>query len=284
MTLKFQSLPQDLARAFGERVGVCVELATQAGSATLGYFQSPDLQVERKNDDSPVTAADRAAEKIIRDELASRFPTDAILGEEFGEGSLNSDAEFRWIIDPIDGTKSFMSGVPLYSTLIGVTQNEQPIIGVILIPALGEIIVAARGLGAWHQKSNLHSPSPQWQRAQVSPKDKLGDALFVHSQVDGFFERGAGEIYSQLEKETYIARSWGDGYGYLLVATGRAEMMLDPIVNPWDVAAVIPVIEEAGGVCVAWNGENSAFGGNMLGCNKSLYPAVREIIERNHSV
>ena len=252
-------LPEPLRDVLDGRLAAAVELARLAGDSTLSHFQRDTFTVERKGDDSPVTIADREAEQRIRDELARRFPDDAILGEEFGEQAGSS--EYQWIVDPIDGTKSFISGVPLYSTLVGVVQQRQCLAGVIYIPALGEIALAARGHGAWHAAPNLPIA-----RCRVSTRP-LDQGLFVVSQVDSFAQRGAADRYHALERAAYVTRTWGDGYGYLLVATGRAELMVDPIANPWDLAAVQPIVEEAGGKFSSWDGQPHAFGGDGVAGN-----------------
>ena len=260
------TVPSDVSAALEGRMGVAVELAQMAGRSTLELFQTNQVQVERKGDDSPVTQADRRAEELIRAALSERFPDDAILGEEFG--SQEGSTEFQWIVDPIDGTKSFISGVPLYSTLVGIVSGKQCLGGVVFIPALDEIVFAARGAGAWHSK-NGSVP----ERCRVSERP-LSEGLFVVSQVDSFAEHASAESYLALEREAYITRSWGDGYGYLLVATGRAELMVDPIANAWDLAAVQPVVEEAGGKFTSWDGEPHVFGGNGVGSNGKIHDHV----------
>ncbi len=263
-------LPSSVQAALDGRLAVAVELATLAGESTLEHFQRGDVRVERKGDDSPVTIADKNAERLIRSQLSNRFPEDAILGEEFGEQAGSTD--FQWIVDPIDGTKSFISGVPLYSTLVGIVRDRQCLGGVIYLPALDEIVFAARGAGAWH---SARGTAPA--RCQVSNRP-LSEGLFVVSQVDTFQERGAGGAYQALEQAAYITRSWGDGYGYLLVATGRAELMVDPIANPWDLAAVQPVVEEAGGKFTNWTGEATVFGGEGVGSNGVIHAEALRLL------
>lgn len=260
-----------LASTLDGRLATAVELARLAGESTLELFQSDRFKVERKGDDSPVTAADRRAEQLIREELAQRFPEDAILGEEFGDSAGTTD--YQWIVDPIDGTKSFISGVPLYSTLVGIVRGRECLGGVIFLPAMNEMVFAARGEGAWHSKSGQAAT-----RCRVSDRS-LEEGLFVVSQVDSFAERGAGQGYAALEKAAYITRSWGDGYGYLLVATGRAELMVDPIANPWDLAAVQPVVEEAGGRFTGWAGKRSVFEGDGVGSNGKIHDQVLQTLQ-----
>ncbi|MGE3776398.1 MAG: histidinol-phosphatase [Pirellulaceae bacterium] len=237
-----------------------LEIAQQAGALTLRYFQTDQLSVERKSDNSPVTLADRAAEQLLRGRIQQQFPHDGIVGEEFGTHAGSSP--FTWILDPIDGTKSFIAGVPLYSQLIGIVTGEESLAGVISIPALDECVFAARGAGTWWR---TRSGAPR--RARVSQRRQLSDGIFVTSQVDTFAARGALEAYTRLEQSAYVTRSWGDGYGYLLVATGRAEVMVDPIMNIWDAAAILPVIEEAGGSFTDWNGAATIAHGEGIATN-----------------
>lgn len=264
------SIPESLTDLYEGRVAAAVELARLAGNSTLELFGSGRFQVERKGDDSPVTIADKQAEKLIRAELAQRFADDAILGEEFGAQAGAS--EYQWIVDPIDGTKSFISGVPLYSTLVAVVRDRQCLAGVIYIPALDEIVFAARGAGAWH---SVRGGRPE--RCQVSSRS-LTEGLFVVSQVDSFDKQGATEAYRALQAAAYITRSWGDGYGYLLVATGRAELMIDPVANPWDLAAVQAVVEEAGGKFTDWSGQRTFSGGNGVGSNGLVHDAALKLL------
>ena len=263
--------PPDLKNCLDGRLACAVELAKLGGQLTLKYFQTSGVEVERKGDNSPVTIADKQAEELIRSELSLRFPSDAILGEEFGSHEGTSD--YQWIVDPIDGTKSFISGVPIYSTLIGIVRHRECLGGVIYIPALDEIVFAAQGTGTWH---SLRGADPT--RCHVSTRP-LSQGLFVTTQFDSFKKRGAGEGYQQLEKASYISRTWGDGYGYLLVATGRAEVMVDPIANPWDLAAVQPVVEEAGGKFTNWLNESTVFGGDGIGSNGLVHQEVIEMLK-----
>ena len=265
-------LPPTLRDALDGRVAFAFSLAVAASRETLKFFRTTEFQVERKSDRSPVTLADKQTEQLVRSMVAESFPSDAILGEEFG--SVPGQSEFEWIIDPIDGTKSFISGVPLYSTLVGMTINGQPAIGVIAIPALGEVIIAAKGLGAWYGQSVSQQSDNKLVRAYVSKQSRLEDGLMVTSQVDNFSHRNADCAYRELEAQAYVSRTWGDGYGYLLVATGRAEVMVDPIVNPWDVAAVAPVIEEAGGRFSSWSGDYDILASHCIGSNGLVHEQV----------
>ncbi|MEX2187850.1 MAG: histidinol-phosphatase [Pirellulales bacterium] len=261
-----------LSDAIESRLSLARRIARSAGELTLRYFRRADLAVERKSDASPVTAADRAAEQHLRDAIAAAFPDDAILGEEFP--AKDGASGFRWILDPIDGTKSFISGVPLYSTLVGVEHEGQSSIGVIEVPALDERVWAAVGGGAWTSQGNAEP-----QRAQVSVKACLADGLFVASQVDSFAAHDRGDAYLRLQSAASITRTWGDGYGYLLVATGRAELMVDPVMNVWDAAALLPVIAEAGGTFTDWRGQPTIHSGEGIATNGRVFDEVMRLIE-----
>lgn len=256
--------------AVSERYAFATQIAHHAGQITLDWFQRPNLAFDCKDDRSPVTDADRSAEQYLRECIESRFPSDGIVGEEFG--IVESQNDVRWILDPIDGTKSFISGVPLFGTMVGVEINGNPSIGVIAFPALDEMVHAATGLGTYIKKGNS---APQ--RALVRGRTSLSDAIFVTSEARTFKNRGAESIYDRLEKECYVTRTWGDAYGYYLVATGRVDIMIDPILSIWDAAAVKPVIEEAGGVFVDWNGIASIDSGDAIGTNKHLLNQILEI-------
>jgi histidinol-phosphatase len=255
------------------RLSAMIEVAQAAGHHTLKYFRSDSLVVDAKSDDSPVTVADREAEQLVREMIRDKYPSDTLQGEEFAEQKGTS--RYRWVVDPIDGTKSFVCGVPLYSTLLALELDGEPLGGVIFIPALDEIIVAAMGQGSWYRSSET---SP-WKRAAVSNKSEIAEAVFVVSQVDTFDERGAEAAYKRIEQAAWVTRSWGDGYGYLMVATGRAEIMIDPICNAWDVAAILPVVVEAGGKFTNWKGSATARGGDGVGTNGKLHEATLAMLE-----
>lgn len=235
-----------------------------AGDLTLRYFRQADVTVERKSDASPVTIADREAEKLLREAIAAAFPDDEVLGEELGERPGTSG--YRWILDPIDGTKSFISGVPLYSTLVGLEKSGQTLLGAILIPALDECVYAARGHGAWYVRGN--EPA---ELARVSSTDSLAESLFLTSEVKTFDENNRRTAFDRLQQASRLTRTWGDGYGYLLVATGRADLMVDAKMNVWDCAALQPIIEEAGGKFTDWRGEATIYGGDAVASNGQVH-------------
>jgi histidinol phosphatase-like enzyme (inositol monophosphatase family) len=260
-----------------EALAVAKQLARAAGDMALAGRKAGLHNVQTKSTGTDmVTEFDRASEAMIFDGLRTLRPLDSVVGEEGAAHSGESD--ITWFIDPIDGTKSFISGVPLYSTLVGLTLHGAPLLGVIAIPALGELVVAARQCGAWYGQGH-GDQVVQLSRCHVSSVDRLEDGLFLTSQVDNFDRRGAQEAYRELERQAYVSRSWGDGYGYLLVATGRAELMVDPIVNPWDVAAVAPVIIEAGGSFTSWSGAVDLRAGHCFASNTKLHQGALEILK-----
>jgi histidinol phosphatase-like enzyme (inositol monophosphatase family) len=267
------SISPALAAEIATRLDLAVSAGKEAGRLTLRYFQQDNYQVERKSDASPVTIADRFAEQLLRERIAAGFPQDGILGEELGRADGTSG--FNWILDPIDGTKSFISGVPLYGTMVAVEHEGRALVGFVFMPGLDEGIFAAVGQGTWHWRGDQEP-----RRVRVSQKSRLAEGLFLFSQVDTFAHRGAGAAFEALQKTAYIARTWGDCYGYLLVATGRAEVMVDPIMNVWDSAAVQPIVEEAGGTFTDWQGNPTIHAGEAIATNRLLLDEVLAITRR----
>ncbi len=257
------------------RLAAALEAVKPAAAETLRWFTSADLAVTEKQDRSPVTQADLAAEAILRERLLGSFPADSFLGEESGRTAGTSG--YEWIVDPIDGTKSFVRGVPLYATLIGCRREGRGVLGVIAIPALDEVAYAAAGGGAWHVRGNGR-PQP----ARVSSRATLDKSLLCSSDFTSFAKRRdptAGETARQrLEAACGLVRSWGDGYGYLLVATGRAEVMADPLLNEWDAAAVETVITEAGGRFTDWQGRPRIDSGDGIATNGLVHEAALRLL------
>ena len=243
-----------------KRLILAIDLAYHAGQKTLEWFSNPLLEVRHKSDRSPVTVADEMAESFVRQALLSAFPSDGFLGEE--SGSVEGTSGFDWIVDPIDGTKSFIRGVPLYSTLVGCRHNDCGVIGVIAIAALNEMVYASFGAGAWHV---VGSSTPI--KACVSSRRVLSESLFCTTDPVSFGKTSRRGVRDALESACLLSRSWGDGYGYLLVATGRAEVMADPLMNRWDAAAVEVVVREAGGTFTDWKGIESIDSGEGLATN-----------------
>ena len=247
------------------RIAPAAELARLTGDIALGHYRSR-LVVETKPDGSPVTAADRAAEAAAREWVQRFFPDDGVLGEEFGEE--RPGARRRWVIDPIDGTKSFVRGSPLWGSLVAWCEGETVLAGAAYFPAVGELIAAAPGAGAWWNGS----------RCAVSTVSSLGKSavLTTDARFDERPHRRAG--WDRVADAASVARTWGDCFGYLLVATGRAEMMCDAIMNPWDAAALYPVVREAGGVFTDWDGRDTAFGGSAVATNHALAGEIRALL------
>jgi len=241
-----------------------VEVAWRAGRVTLAHFQT-GVAAEAKADLSPVTVADRASEALCRELIQARYPNDSILGEEMGES--RADARRRWIIDPIDGTRSFVHGVPLYSVLVALEEAGEPVLGVIHLPALNETVWAARGEGCWWDG----------RRALVSQVDRLEDATVLTSE-GRFPDEVTFSGWRRLAARAANARTWGDGYGYALVATGRAEAMLDPVMSLWDLAPMKPIIEEAGGVYTDWHDGPGFPAASSIATNAALARQVRQLV------
>jgi histidinol-phosphatase len=271
-------------RRWDRELDAAIDAAWVAGRLTLRWFQA-DPVVDLKADRSPVTAADREAEHAIRALLGSRFPEDGFIGEEHGEEAGRSGR--RWIVDPIDGTRSFVHGVPLYGVMVALEADGQPVLGVLHFPALNETVAAALGAGCrWNGRP-----------CRVSDRDRLDRALVVTSGDTRATGPGEAEpreggpahppdLAARLAGLRRVAdraatyRTWGDCYGYALVATGRAEAMLDPVLNVWDAAAVRPVVEESGGVFSDWAGSPSHEAGHAVGTNARLADAIRQELAR----
>jgi histidinol phosphatase-like enzyme (inositol monophosphatase family) len=253
------------SRELSELTDFAAELARAAGEITLRYFRRA-LVPERKPDGSFVTAADRETERFLRVEIERRFPDDAIIGEEEGERAGSSAR--RWIIDPIDGTFSFVHGVPFYGVLIGIEIDEEPAVGVVNLPALGELLTAARGQGCYCNG----------ERVQVSAVASLDQALLLATDFGTCARYGFGAAADELQSRAHARRTWGDCYGHTLVATGRAECMLDPVMKVWDCAALLPILEEAGGTFTDWHGNRTIRGGNALSTNRALFSEVQKIV------
>lgn len=241
------------------------EVARKAGDVALGFFRQ-GVTVDTKGDGTPVTVADRTAEKTAREWLEARFPEDGILGEEFGE--TRPGARRRWILDPIDGTKTFIRGVPLWGTLVALAEGDRILVGAAYFPPVGDMLVAAPGQGCWWNGK----------RTRVSAEADLSRALVLSTdeRFQTYPDRGAR--WRELTRKASVARTWGDCYGYLLVATGRADVMVDELMSPWDAAALQPIIEEAGGVFTDWTGQRTSFGGNSIATNAALAGVVREVL------
>lgn len=262
------------AEAPGTLLQAVSELARLTGEVAASYAR-PGIAVDTKGDGSPVTIADREAERFARAWIAERFPNDAVLGEEFGASGAPAantprahgagGAARRWILDPIDGTKSFVRGVPLWGTLIAVMEGPEVIAGAAAFPATHELVAAARGEGAWWNGA----------RCAVSAVATLADATVLSTGTA--FEPGDPRRarWDALGDRASVVRTWGDCFGYLMVATGRAEVMMDPRLNVWDAASVQVIVEEAGGAFMDWNGARTPEGLGGIAVNAALEAQVR---------
>ncbi len=248
--------------ALDAAIAPAAELARLTGDIAMRHYHSR-LDVETKADGSPVTIADRAAETAAREWVNRLFPEDGVLGEEFGIERPN--ARRRWIIDPIDGTKSFVHGAPLWGSLVALCEGERVLAGAAYFPAIDELIAAAPGAGCWWNGS----------RCAVSSIDTLAQAtvLTTDERFREHPEVRAG--WDRIASAAAISRTWGDCFGYFLVATGRAELMLDAVMSPWDAAALQPIIEESGGVFTDLRGRATAFGGSAIATNGALAQSIR---------
>jgi len=237
----------------------------------------PPLQVEFKADRSPVTLADRESERLLRQRLEERFPEHGILGEEYG--LTRAEGRLRWLVDPIDGTQSYIRGVPLYGVMLGLVElgagesgESDPLVGVVHFPALDETLVAWRGGGCWWSRGAGRV------RARVSEVARLEDAtLLATDPIDLRGPKKQGG-YERLKRRVKLERGWGDCYGHALVATGRAEIMLDAALNEWDAAPLIPIVEEAGGRFTDWRGRRTISGGDGFATNGALYEQVLSVL------
>lgn len=250
-----------------ELLAQAIDITQQAGEMTLRWFQHSDLDVQRKRDGTEVTIADQTVEEFVKKELAKRFPDDSVLGEEHGE--ISGTSERQWVVDPIDGTASFVRGVPLYSTLLALFDDHGPAIGVIVIPALGITVAAGRGRGA------THNGRP----CAVSTVDTLSDSFISSSSFDASWWGGA-EIQAVTSCGA-STRTWGDGYGYALVASGQLEAMVEPPVRPWDIAPMFTIIPEAGGRITGWDGSDSTTqAGGWLASNGLVHDELIDVLAK----
>lgn len=249
-----------------KRYKLSMQIAEQASELVRGYFKQ-GVTVDRKADASPVTAADRSAEELLRREIESAFPKDGIVGEEFGvkEGS----SPYRWILDPIDGTKSFITDVPLFGTMVAVECEGRGVIGVVNFPGLNVSIDAMVGSGAWETLSD-GSRKP----ARVNDTAHLSEGVVLTTDWEGFRERNAVANLNAVAEASWFMRTWGDCYGHYLVATGRAVAMIDARLNIWDAAALQPIIEEAGGTFTDWTGTESIDTGDGISTNGKVLPEL----------
>lgn len=241
------------------------ELALAAGELVGGRFRSAGAEVSTKPDGSPVTAADREAEALMREMIGDRFPDHGIVGEEFG--SENHDAEFVWSLDPIDGTISFVSGVPLFGTLVGLMERGKPIIGVVYQPILQELVV---GDGV---ATKLNGET-----VRVRPCDDLASSTLLTTDPNLVDRHQDPDKFDVLRRQVGMTRTWGDCYGYVMLVSGRADVMLDPVMNPWDLIPLIPIVRGAGGVISDWHGGDPVTGTSIVAAGPELHPRIIDLL------
>jgi myo-inositol-1(or 4)-monophosphatase len=237
------------------------ELALQSGDFIRPYFANPSLAVEFKADHSPVTAADRGAEELLRTLITAKFPDHGIIGEELGND--RADAEFVWVLDPIDGTKSFITGVPLWGTLIALLHRGQPVLGAIHQPILHQLMIGDGTTTTLNDRPVRVRPCHRPEEATLLTSDPLNPALYQN-----------GAAFEALCKRARLVRTWGDCYGYLLLAAGWADVAMDPIMNPWDIAALVPVVRGAGGVISDWQGGDAYPAESTVAAGPGLHAQV----------
>ncbi|MBI2704311.1 MAG: hypothetical protein HYX32_03325 [Actinobacteria bacterium] len=243
---------------------LAVDLARGAGELTLQWFRSPTLEIERKGDGTPVTEADKRAERFLREQIAKHHPDDAVIGEE--EDDVGGTSGRTWIIDPIDGTKPFTHGVPLYCNLVAVNDVHGPAVGVINLPALGETVYAGRGLGCFANGEPV----------RVNNRADLPGACLVSSAFDYW----PTNMLLAVKEAGLAMRTWGDGYGYVLVATGRAEAMVDPEAAIWDLAPMPVIFREAGGRFTDFGGMEDPSSGTGVATNGVLHDEMLRLLRR----
>ncbi len=246
-------------------------MADIADRISMQYFRATDLLVETKPDLTPVSEADRAVELALRDELAAHRPADSVLGEEYG---TEGDAPRRWILDPIDGTKNYVRGVPVWATLIALLEGDQVTVGVVSAPALARRWWAGTGQGAFGIDPGSVTP----RRLAVSKVADLADASFSFSDVVGWAERGAARALDALLRDTWRHRAYGDFWSHMMVAEGVVDVAAEPFLESYDMAALVPIVQEAGGRLTAYDGGSAIGGGSALTTNGLLHPTVLELI------
>ena len=244
-----------------ELLDFAVALSHEAGELALGYYGGT-VDHEAKGDGTPVTIADREAEELIRAKVEARYPGHSILGEEYGES--NAGARVRWILDPIDATRSFMRGVPLYGVLIGIEIDGASAVGVSHFHSLRETVAAGKDLGCTWNGTPCH----------VSPVARIEEALVLTTDVERVLIRPEGVGWRRLQQRAAFSRTWGDCYGHALVATGRAEVMVDPIQASWDGGPFLTILTEAGGMFTTLDGRAVLHGGSGISTNGVLHDEV----------
>ena len=245
-------------------------LADSVDGLTMKRFKSQDLTVETKPDLTPVTDADREAEQVIRAQLGRVRNRDAVIGEEFG---TTGSGGRQWVIDPIDGTKNYVRGVPVWATLIGLIEDGEVVLGVVSAPALNRRWWAAAGSGAFTGRS-----LSQATRLSVSSVNQLSDASLSYSSLSGWRELGVRDRFIELTDSVWRTRAYGDFWSYCMVAEGAVDLACEPELNLYDMAALVPIVTEAGGRFTSLAGQDGPFGDNALASNGSLHDAALDVL------
>ncbi len=228
------------------------------------YFRT-DIQVDNKDDNSPVTIADKKAEEKMREAIMKEFPDHGIIGEEFG--SYKRDAEYKWVLDPIDGTKSFICGALSFGTLIALLRNDEPILGVINQPILNEFLIG-------DNETALINNKP----ASIRSCNDISDAVLLTTDHISFEKYQNLEKFEKLIRKVKLYRNWGDCYGYYLLATGFADIMIDPIMTFWDTMALIPIVKGAGGIITDYQGEDPVRGNSVIAASPGIHSQIVKIL------
>ena len=264
------------------RLDAALVAALKASSIILPYFRSPSLAVETKKDLTPVSEADKKAEQGIRREITARFPDDGIVGEEYGERRGKNN--YRWYLDPIDGTKAFIRGVPLFGTMIAIERSKEMVAGVVAFPALGEIIYASQGHGAWFsQDVDFKKPSSRiknLRRASVSKIAHLKQSCICAGEAGLFVVNETLKEYEGIISSGAVVRGWSDCYAHYLVATGKIEAMVEPEMRVWDNAALLPIIKEAGGTFTDFSGKSTAYTNNAISSNGLVHRELLKLVKQ----
>ena len=239
-------------------------LIRKSSKIIKSYFRIP-IQVEEKSDQSPVTIADKKAEEIMRELIMHYFPDHGIHGEEFGQ--YQPQADFQWILDPIDGTKSFICGVPTFGTLIALTKNNHPIIGAMNLPIMNELLISD------NKKTELNGEIVHFRECS-----ELGSAVLLTTDHLDIYRYQNGDKFEKLLQQIKLYRTWGDCFGYYLLATGYADIMIDPIMSVWDIMALIPIINGAGGIITDYQGGDSINGNSIIAANRTLHAKIISIL------
>lgn len=241
-------------------------LAVESGKIIRGYFRK-DVKIESKNDKSPVTIADKKAEEKMREIIMKEFPQHGIIGEEFED--YNNTVEYKWILDPIDGTKSFICGMISFGTMIALTKNSIPVLGVINQPVMRQFLIGDGNIAKLNTR-----------KVNIRECNSISEAVLLttdHLNIEKFQKI---EPFEELIRKVKLYRQWGDCYGYLLLASGFADIMIDPIMSYWDVQALIPIINGAGGIITDYQGKNPINGTSIIAAGGQIHGKIVELLNK----